>query len=36
MKVDINRVKISVTVPVDNVAEVRNAMCEAGAGINDN
>jgi len=33
MKVDINRVKISVTVPVDNVTEVRNAMCEAGAGI---
>ena len=33
MNIDIKRVKISVTVPPENVAEVRNAMCEAGAGI---
>lgn len=33
MKIDINKVKIFVTIPVDNVNEVRNAMCEAGAGI---
>ncbi|MBQ7140860.1 MAG: hypothetical protein IJO32_05095 [Bacilli bacterium] len=28
-----NRVKIIVTVPIDNVDEVRIALCEAGAGI---
>lgn len=33
MTIDIKRVKIIVTIPVENVAEVRNAMCEAGAGI---
>lgn len=33
MNIDIKKVKISVTVPPENVAEVRNAMCEAGAGI---
>lgn len=30
---DIKRVKIFVTVPVENVNEVRNAVCEAGAGV---
>ncbi len=33
MNIDINRVKIVVTIPVENVNEVRNAICEAGAGI---
>ena len=33
MNIDIKKVKISVTVPPKNVAEVRSAMCEAGAGI---
>lgn len=33
MKFDINKVKIMVTVPVENANEVRNAMCEAGAGV---
>ena len=33
MNIDINRVKIIVTIPVENVNEVRNAICEAGAGI---
>lgn len=33
MKFDINRVKIIVTIPMENVEEVRNAICEAGAGI---
>lgn len=33
MKVDIKKVKISVTVPSKNVGEVRGAMCEAGAGV---
>lgn len=33
MMIDIKRVRISVTVPVDDVAAVRDAMCEAGAGI---
>lgn len=30
MLVDINRVKIFVTVPLSNVEFLRNAMCEAG------
>lgn len=30
---NINRVKIIVTIPIQNVEEVRNAICEAGAGI---
>ncbi len=30
MNIDINRVKIVVTIPVENVNEVRNAICEAG------
>ena len=33
MNIDINRVKIIVTVPVENVSEVRDTLCEAGAGI---
>lgn len=33
MNLKINRVKIFVTVPVENVDEVRKAMCDAGAGI---
>jgi hypothetical protein len=33
MNLKINRVKIFVTVPVENVDEVRNAICDAGAGI---
>ena len=33
MNFDINRVKIVVTVPIKNLEEVRNAICEAGAGI---
>jgi hypothetical protein len=33
MNIDINRVKIIVTIPVENVEEVRNAICETGAGI---
>lgn len=33
MKIDVNRVKICVTVPEENVDEVRDAMCEAGAGV---
>lgn len=32
MIVDIKKVKIFVTVPLKNVDDVRNAMCEAGAG----
>lgn len=33
MTIDINRVKIIVTIPAANLEEVRNAVCEAGAGI---
>lgn len=33
MNIDIKRVKVIVTIPVENVEEVRNAICEAGAGI---
>lgn len=33
MNIDITRVKIFVTVPLENVEEVRNAVCETGAGI---
>lgn len=33
MKLDIKKVKIFVTVPVDNLEEVRNAMFNAGAGV---
>lgn len=33
MNIDINNVKIIVTIPVDNVENVRKVICEAGAGI---
>lgn len=33
MYLNVNKVKIIVTVPIDNVEHVRNAMCEAGAGV---
>lgn len=33
MNINVNRVKIIVTIPVENVEEVRTAICEAGAGI---
>lgn len=33
MNIEINKVKIIVTIPIENVDEVRNAICEAGAGI---
>ncbi len=33
MNFDIKLVKISVTIPPENVEAVRNAVCEAGAGI---
>lgn len=33
MNVNINKVKIIVTIPEENVEEVRNAVCEEGAGV---
>lgn len=36
MLVDIKKVKIFVFVPIENVVDVRNAMCEAGAGVMGN
>lgn len=33
MKLDINRVKIFVTIPVDDVGKIREAVCQAGAGV---
>ena len=33
MTFNVNKVKIVVTIPVKNVEDVRNAICEAGAGI---
>lgn len=33
MNIDIKKVKIIVTVPSENVQEVRDAMCNEGAGI---
>lgn len=33
MNFNINRVKIVVTVPKENLDEVRNAMCKEGAGV---
>ncbi len=33
MKIDINKVKIFVTIPLEDVENVRNAICEVGAGI---
>ena len=31
--INVNRVKIIVTIPIENLEDVRNAICEAGAGI---
>lgn len=33
MKIDIKRVKIFVTIPLEDVEKVRNAICNEGAGI---
>lgn len=33
MNIDIKRVKIFVTIPLDSVGKVREAVCNAGAGI---
>ena len=33
MNIEINKVKIFVTVPTENTKEVRDAVCKAGAGI---
>ena len=33
MNININKVKIFVTIPLENVEEVRSAVCESGAGI---
>lgn len=33
MNLDINRVKIFVTIPTKNVNDVRNAVCKIGAGV---
>ena len=33
MNLNVNRVKIIVTIPTENIGEVRNAMCEAGSGV---
>ena len=33
MQIDINKVKIFVTIPLENLEEVRNAIFDAGAGI---
>ena len=33
MNFNVNRVKIIVTIPIENVEEVRNAICEEGAGV---
>ena len=33
MNIDIKKVKIIVTVPVENTDEVRNAICNEGAGV---
>lgn len=33
MQFEVKRVKIVVTVPVDDTEKIRNVMCEAGAGI---
>ncbi len=33
MKVDINKVKIIVTVPEENVDSLREALCSSGAGV---
>lgn len=33
MRFDVKKVKIIVTIPVENVEEVRNAICDEGAGV---
>ena len=33
MNIQINRVKIFVTIPNENVEDVRNAVCQIGAGV---
>ena len=33
MNIQINKGNIIVTIPIENVDEVRNAICEAGAGV---
>lgn len=33
MNIDIKKVKIIVTIPVENTDEVRNAICNEGAGV---
>ena len=33
MNININKVKIFVTISLENVEEVRNVVCESGAGI---
>lgn len=33
MQFDVKRVKIFVTVPTENLNDVRNAVCDAGAGV---
>ncbi len=33
MNINVKRVKIFVTIPLENVAEIRNAVCEVGAGV---
>lgn len=33
MNINVNKVKIFVTIPLENTEDVRNAVCEAGAGI---
>lgn len=33
MNLNVNSVKIFVTIPIENIEEVRNAVCQAGAGI---
>ena len=33
MNININRVKIIVTIPIEDVDKVRNAICEIGAGV---
>lgn len=33
MNITLNRVKIIVTIPIDKVSCVRDAVCEAGAGV---
>ena len=33
MNINVNKVKIMVTIPLENVETVRNAICEEGAGI---